>query len=129
MKQELRNKQFGLKRFLKSFLNSWEGLKYAYTHEQSMFLHGLLTFVSVVFGFVLKITKTEWIVIITLLCVLLVIELLNTAIEATCDAITEEYHPLIKIAKDAASASACIAALVTVVVECVIFLPLIINLL
>ena len=41
MNSEFRNKEFGLKRFLKSFKYSLDGLKYAYKNEQSMLVHFL----------------------------------------------------------------------------------------
>lgn len=123
MKQELPNKQFGFRRFLNSFKYSWEGIKYAYLHEQSMFIHALATILSILLGLILKINRYEWIIIIALLCVIAVMELLNTAIEAACDCITKERNPLIKIAKDTASASVFIVSIVTFIVELMIFIP------
>lgn len=128
MNSELRNKKFGWKRFLNSFKYSMQGLKYAYLHEQSMFIHALATFLGVILGFVLKISRNEWIVVISLLCLIAVIELINTSIEATCDAITDTYHPLIKIAKDTASSAVFIASIVSLFVGLVIFVPKIIAL-
>ena len=123
MKQELPNKQFGFKRFLNSFKFSWEGLKYAYLHEQSMFIHALATILSVLLGLIFHIHRYEWIIIITLLGVIAIIELLNTSIEAVCDTVTKEHHPFIKIAKDTASASVFIASMATFIVELFIFIP------
>lgn len=128
MKQELSNKQFEFKRFLRSFKYSWEGIKYAYLHEQSMFIHALATILSILLGLILNINRYEWIIIIALLCVIAVIELLNTAIEAVCDCVTKEFHSLIKIAKDTASASAFIASIVGLIVGLIIFIPYIVSL-
>jgi len=128
MNSGLRNKQFGFKRFLKSFTNSLAGLKYAYLHEQSMFIHLLATLATIILGLILKISKTEAIILAALLCVVAVIELLNTAIEAVCDAVTIEYNSLIKIAKDTASGAVFLGSIVTTIISLVIFIPKIIAL-
>ena len=56
-------------------------------------------------------------------------ELFNTAIEAVVDLVTEEYHPLAKVAKDTSAAAVFIIAIVSIVVGIVIFVPKIIALL
>lgn len=128
MKQELQNKKFGFKRFLKSFKYSLQGLKHAYLHEQSMFIHALASLLSIILGLILQVNRYEWIIIISLLCFIAVIELFNTSIEATCDAITKEQNPLIKIAKDTASGAVFLATIVSLIVGLVIFIPKIIVL-
>ncbi|MEG2322166.1 MAG: diacylglycerol kinase [Bacilli bacterium] len=128
MKPELRNKQFGFKRFLNSFKYSLSGLKYAYLHEQSMFIHGLSLILTIILGFILKINSIEWILILSLLCLVAVIELINTAIEATVDLVTKEYHPLAKIAKDTASGAVFLISIVTLLVGLSIFIPKLISL-
>ena len=60
MKPELRNKKFGFKRFLKSFKYSFQGLKYAYLNEQSMFIHALCTILAVFLGIILSPTKVDF---------------------------------------------------------------------
>ena len=55
-------------------------------------------------------------------------ELINTAIEAVVDLVTEEYHPLAKVAKDTSAAAVFVIAIVAVIVGLIIFLPKIINL-
>ena len=55
-------------------------------------------------------------------------ELINTAIEATVDLVTEEYHPLAKVAKDTAAAAVFVFAIVAVLVGIIIFVPKVIAL-
>lgn len=123
MNSELRNKKFGFKRFINSFKNSWDGLKYAYMHEQSMFIHFLATLFTIILGFVFKVNVYEWIIMISLLSLVAIIELLNSSIEAVCDAVTLEYNPLIKISKDTASAAAFLASIISALVILIIFVP------
>ena len=55
-------------------------------------------------------------------------ELLNTAIESTCDAITKEYNNFIKVAKDCGSAATLVIFLVAILLNIIIFYPKIIAL-
>ena len=128
MNLESRNKKFGIKRFIRSFKYSIQGLKYAYLNEQSMFIHAIGTILVVLLGVILKISTMEWFILVSLLCVIAVIELLNTAVEAICDLITLEKNYLVKIAKDSGSASAFLVSIVTFVVSLNIFIPKIITL-
>ena len=51
------------------------------------------------------------------------LELVNTAVEAVVDLVTEERHPLAKIAKDTAAGAVLIAAIMAAIVGLIIFVP------
>ena len=59
----------------------------------------------------------------------MVVELLNTAIESTVDLVTEEFHPLAKVAKDTASAAEFVLTLTSALIALMIFIPKIMELL
>lgn len=128
MNSELQNKKFGFKRFLASFKNSFNGLKYAYLNEQSLFIHALATILAIILGCLLKISLTEWLTIMTLLVMTAILELLNTAIESVCDAVTLEKSKRIKVSKDTASAAVFLSSLASLIVGLLIFVPKIIAL-
>ncbi|MCB0190099.1 MAG: diacylglycerol kinase family protein, partial [Caldilineaceae bacterium] len=58
-----------------------------------------VTFVGILFG----ITRLEWIALVLIFSVIVALEAVNTAIEAAIDLVSPQYHPLAKIAKDAAA--------------------------
>lgn len=124
-----KKKQFGFKRVISSIKNSWNGLKAAYKNEQSVYIHLICTIILLLFGFLLKISTTEWLIIIAIIGLTLVIELLNTAIESTVDLVTKEFHPLAKVAKDTASAAEFVLTLTSAIIALVIFIPKIMELL
>lgn len=128
MNSEFRNKEFGLKRFLKSFKYSLDGLKYAYKNEQSMLVHLIVTIIAITLGILFKISNFEWIITIFLLSVTASLELLNTAIEAVCDMVTLEYNKLAKVAKDTASASVFFTSMLGAVSGLIIYVPKFIEL-
>ena len=122
------HKARGFKRFIFSIKNSLEGLKYAYLNEQSLTLHAGLTIFVLASAFVFHATKTQWAVIVIVLALIMIAELLNSAIEAVVDLVTDEYHELAKIAKDCASAAAFVASILAIGLYVYVFLPQIIKL-
>lgn len=120
-------KKRGFKRFLNSFKFSIAGLKYAYKNEQSMLIHFIFTIITIVMGFIFKISHTEWAILCIAMGVILACELINTAIEATVDLITLEINPLAKIAKDCGSAATFVFSMMAAVIGFIIFIPKIIH--
>ena len=51
------------------------------------------------------------------------LELVNTAVEAVVDLVTEERKPLAKIAKDTAAGAVLFTAIMAVIIGCIIFIP------
>lgn len=121
-------KKLGVKRVFKSFKFSFDGLKYAYTHEQSLALHVIVMAVIIACGFGFHISPMQWVITLVMGALILVAELFNTSIEAVVDMVTEEYHPLAKVAKDTASAACFVADLIAAGMWLVVFAPKIIAL-
>ena len=126
--EEKRIKEFGFKRFLKSWKNSWDGLVNAYLHEQSLYIHAAMSILTIILGIVLKISFNQWAIVLISLIVVLAVELLNTGIEAIVDLITLEYHPLAKIAKDSGSAATFVSSVAAAIIMGFIFIPKVIAL-
>ena len=76
-----------------------------------------------IFGIWLQISKTEWMICFILFGLILALELVNTAVEATVDLFTEERKPLAKKAKDAAAGAVLIVAIFAAVIGILIFIP------
>lgn len=128
-KQKEEHKKMSVKRTFNSIKYSIEGLVHAYKNEQSLWLHGFGSIFAIIMGFVLQISLNQWAIVITSLAVILAVELLNTAIEAVVDMVTDKFHPLAKVAKDCGSAAAFVSTFVTVIILAFIFVPKIIELL
>lgn len=123
-----RKKQKGIKKFINSFSYPIKGLKYAYKNEQNLAVDVGIAMFVVIFGFLFRINKYEWAILVLTIGLVISCELLNTAIEAVVDLVTEEYHPLAKVAKDTSAAAVLVFALVALVVGLIIFIPKIIGL-
>lgn len=112
----------------KSFYHAFEGIFATIREERNIKIH--LGFVALVLiaGFALKISLTEWLIVLTLFGLVLALELVNTAVEAAIDLVTEERRPLAKKAKDAAAGAVLIAAINAAIIGCIIFVPKILAL-
>lgn len=91
--------------FYKAFKNSLNGLKYACCYEWAFRLELILFVISIPCAFWLGNNAVEYILLIGSVVLLLVVELLNSAIETTVDRISLEHHKLSGLAKDLASAA------------------------
>ena len=116
-------KKRGFKRFLASIKYSVEGLIYAYRYEQSLWIHGIFTILAVALGIIFQIKLSEWAIVFIALGAILVMELINTAIEAVVDLVTLEIHPLAKIAKDCGSAASFIMSFVALAICLFVYGP------
>ena len=107
----------------KSFGYAFQGIFNTIRTERNIKIHCAAAVLVTVFGIWLKISKTEWMICFILFGLVLALELVNTAIEATVDLCTEERRPLAKKAKDAAAGAVLIAAVFAAIIGVMIFIP------
>ena len=74
-------------------------------------------------GLILKISSTEWIAVVFASGFVVVMEIVNSAIENISDFISPEKHEMIKKIKDLSAAAVLIAALTAVITGLIIFAP------
>lgn len=106
-----------------SFRYAINGIIAALKEEPNLKFHLLAGFLVVLLSFYLKISKTDWIIIIVLIGLVIAIELTNTAIEAVVDNFTKETHPGAKLAKDIAAGAVLVVALTAAIIGIIVFLP------
>jgi diacylglycerol kinase (ATP) len=114
--------QRGLQRIFNAAGYSFDGLRAAFTGEAAFRQLVLLNAVLIPVAFFLPVSRVERAVLIVVCLIALIVELLNSAIEATVDRISLERHPLSKNAKDMGSAAQFIALSLIAVVWAVILL-------
>lgn len=114
----------GIRRLLKATQCSNRGLLVALKNESAFRQELLLGIILLPLSFVIATNLIHWFVLMGSILLLLIVELMNSAIEATCDAIMLEHNELIKNAKDIGSA----AVLVSIVFLSVTWLTSIFNL-
>jgi diacylglycerol kinase (ATP) len=115
----------GLKRIITAFFYSIEGLKSAWKTEYAFRQELCFVIPGVIVALLLPIKPLEKILLIGVLIGVLIVELLNSAIEAIVDRVSLERHPLSKNAKDFGSAAVTLAILFAVLTWGIIVFPLI----
>ena len=80
-------------------------------------------FVIAAAGWWLQIAAIEWALLAFVALIILALESVNTAVEAVVDLVSPDYHPLAKVAKDAAAGALIFGVLASLCVAAVIFLP------
>ena len=106
----------GLRRILNAAGYSWDGFCAAYKYESAFRQEFWLALVLVPLAFYLGETALEKVLMVGSVMLVLIVELLNSAIEASVDRISLEHHLLIKRAKDMGSAAVLLALLNVVMV-------------
>lgn len=74
-------------------------------------------------GFLFTLSRIEWTVLVLTIAGVMAAEMVNTAIEAVVDLVTEDVHPLAKAAKDIAAGAVLVTAAAAVVVGVLLFAP------
>ena len=112
-----------------SFKYAWCGISYAFQTQRNFRIHVSVGILAIFLGVVLHLSPVEMAVISITSGLVLVMELLNTAVESVVDlTVKQSYHELAKIAKDCAAAAVLVSALVSLLVAGVLLLPPLIKL-
>jgi len=123
------NKQ-RIKHFLNSFGHAIQGIAYLIKYEGNFCVHIIATTIVTAAGLFFNISKFEWLILIITICIVMLAEAMNTAIEKLSDHVSDgNYHENIKKVKDVGAGAVLIAAIAAVIVGIIIFIPKIIDIL
>ncbi len=100
----------------RSFHHAYRGLIYAVRTQRNMRFHVLVSAVVLVLSLFVGVSKLELAMLVLVIAIVLVTEILNTALEFTVDLVTREYHPLAKLAKDASAGAVLVASVAALAV-------------
>lgn len=107
---------------LSSFRHAFAGLRHVLGEPNFRIQLGVFALVLVVAALV-RVRPGEWLAIVLVGLAVLLMEMLNTVVEAVVDLASPEYHPLAKTAKDVAAGAVLLSALAAVIVAAYIFVP------
>ena len=106
----------GFKRIFNAFQYSLDGLKSAFIHEAAFRQLIVLNLILVPLSFFLDVSDIERVLMILVCFLSLLVELINSAIEAIVDRISLEYNSLSKRAKDLGSAAQMVSLFMIIIV-------------
>jgi len=112
-----------LKKRVASFQYAFQGMKDLFKSQANARIHVLAALFVVIAGISFHISRMEWIMLVFCITLVLSLEAVNTAIEYLTDLVSPGYHPLAGKAKDVAAAAVLWAAIGSIVIGALIFLP------
>ncbi|MFH1215583.1 MAG: diacylglycerol kinase [Pseudomonadota bacterium] len=113
----------GFRRLVNAMNSTSLGLKAAFKHEEAFRQEVFLCIILLPLGLFLGQTGVERALLVGSLLLVLIVELLNSAVEAVVDRIGMEYHVLSGRAKDLGSAAVFVVLLLAVVVWLLVLVP------
>lgn len=107
-----------------SFKYAWAGVRYGFITQRNFRIHVVLGTVAISLSVLLQVGMVGMAVVTLTSALVMVLELLNTALESVVDlTVGQSYHELAKIAKDCAAGAVLISAIAAVLVASFMLLP------
>lgn len=104
----------GLRRIIAAFVNSIDGFRAAWRSEYAFRQEVIVAIIATVVALLLPVSAFQKVFLISVLLLVLLVEIINSAIEAVVDRISLERHPLSKRAKDLGSAAVALSIAIAV---------------
>ena len=112
-----------MKKLIHSFGYAFKGLSYATKTQLNFRIHLVAALIAVIMGYALNIAVNEWLWLLLCITLVLVVELLNTALEVLTDLVSPEYNKLAGHVKDVSAGAVVVTALFAIITGGIIFIP------
>ncbi len=109
------------KSVLRSFNFAWEGLTFCFATQRHMRVHFAIMALVLLAAWGLRVNQDELLQLLTAMVLVLIAEMVNTAVEYAIDLSTDGYDPRAKVAKDVAAGAVLLAAVYSVTVAVLVF--------
>lgn len=119
----MKPKKFSLLDRLKSFKFAFRGLKRLLMEEHNARVHLMAVVFVLVTSFLLKVSQTEFILLLLCIGFVFVAEIFNTAIESMADFVEPEWNDKIGAIKDYAAAAVLVSAMIATIIWLIITVP------
>jgi diacylglycerol kinase (ATP) len=124
----MKTNKFSLKSRLDSFKYAFNGIIMLLKNEHNSRIHFLAAFIAILAGFLLKIDRIEWVILVVVIGIVFLAELFNTSLETISDIVNSELNESIRNAKDYSAAAVLMSAIISIVAGAIIFTPKILDL-
>lgn len=105
------------------------GVGKAFITQRNFKIHAVFAVLAIILGFALGISQAGWLAIVLCITAVFSLETVNTAIEAIVDMTSPEWNQFAKVAKDCAAGAVLVAAVGSLVIAAIVYIPPIIELL
>lgn len=104
------------------------GLKEVFLYERNFRIQIFIAIIVLIIGWFVRLSSVEWLILLITIQFVLVTEMINSIIERLIDYLKPEIHPKAKVIKDLAAGVVLFAAIISIIVGLVIFLPKLLRL-
>ena len=112
-----------IKRLYKSFIYAFRGLGKTLKEEQNLQIQSIVGLVVIILGWYFRIEVEEWLILIVVIGLVILMELVNSAVERITDVLKPRLDSYVKEIKDIMAAAVMLASVIAVTVGLIIFLP------
>ncbi len=116
-----------IKRLIKSFSYAFKGLFKVFHEEQNLQIQSAIAIIIIIISFYFKVTNIEWCFIILSIVLVILMEIINSAVERIADVLKPRIHTYVKEMKDIMAAAVMLASITAIIIGLIIFIPYIIN--
>lgn len=110
-------------RFIKSVSHAFQGIKDSFDGQSNIKIQGFIAIIVLIASFLLKLSGTEWILLLLTIGVVLTSEMFNSAIETTVNLYCPQENVLAKRAKDIAAGAVLTISFIALLIGLIIFIP------
>ncbi len=108
---------------LRSFGHAFRGWWYVMRTQRNAWIHSIISVVVIAVAFWLRVSTSDWALLVLAIALVFAAEFMNTAIEVVVDLASPQMHPLAKIGKDVGAAAVLLTALAAVIIGVLILGP------
>jgi diacylglycerol kinase len=116
-------KRFSLIARLRSTNHAWRGIGVFLKTTHNAWVHIFFAILAIYLGFTLCISSIEWIMLVFVIGLVIICEMINTAIEIDIDLTSPNHHPYARDTKDVAAGAVSVAVILAGIIGLIIFLP------
>ncbi len=116
-------------RLFKSFGYAYKGLFKTFREEQNLKIQTFASLAVLILGFYFSINRIEWAILTLVVCLVLVAEIANSAVERITDVLKPRINTYVKEIKDIMAAGVLLASLAAIITGAIIFFPYFLDLL
>ncbi|MBO8431141.1 diacylglycerol kinase family protein [Spirochaetes bacterium] len=122
--------KFKAQGFRNTFKNARKGMRLAVRSERNIRVHLICAIFVLLLGMLLELSVTKFCILLLTIAMVVSMEMINSAIEFSLDAVFHNrYSKLVGMAKDISAGAVMFVTIVAIVIGCLIFVPVVIDLL
>lgn len=112
-----------LNRLLKSFVYAFRGLFKVFREEQNLRVQAIVAILVFILAWFFNVSNLEWCILFLVIAIVILMEIINSAIERITDVLKPRINSYVKEIKDIMAAAVMTASVIAVIIGILIFWP------